>query len=133
MGTNVFFEIDEDFNEVEIDTDVVNSCSDEATLAEWYASLEDQSFRIRAIVEARQFTGRARDEWLDRVGGKLAFLKIGMRRVETRMLRLGYAVPYPPTLPHVKHQRQLESKIKRLKQLLTEAGIKVVDVEKEAA
>ena len=130
MSVNVFFEVDDAFDEVEIDIDDVNSCTDEATLGGWYTSLEDQLFRIRSIVEARQFTGRARDEWLDRVSGKLAFIKIGMRRVETRMLRLGYYVPYPPTFPHVKHQRVLENKIKRLKQLLQEAGVKVVDLDR---
>lgn len=101
----------------------IERCSDEAALGRWFTGMHELYEQLRAKVEAQKFCETADKAWLDRVGGKIAWLRVGMRKVEARMIELGFAVPYPPIDPRVREIRHLTKSVQRLKALLREHGI----------
>lgn len=112
----------------QVDRSDIDACNCERQLSEWYRSMHETEQKIRAFVDSYRFVGRAEDEWLDRAGGKLAFLRIGKRWVEERMLGLGFEPPYPQQDGRNQTIRGLEKRNKKLKQILREHGIEAVDV-----
>lgn len=101
----------------------IERCSDEAALARWYTGMHELHEQLRAKVEAQRFCENFDKAWLDRVSGKIGWLRVGMRKVEARMIGLGFAVPYPPIDPRVREIRNLAKSVQRLKALLREHGI----------
>lgn len=112
----------------QIDRSDIDACTCERQLSEWYNSMYETEQKIRSFVDSYRFVGRAEDAWLDRAGGKLAFLRIGKRWVEERMLLLGFEPPYPPQDGRNQMIRGLEKKVKKLKQMLRDHGVEALDV-----
>ena len=101
----------------------IQRCDDEDALSRWYTGMNELHEQLRAKVEVQRFCENFDKEWLDRVGGKIAWLRVGMRKVEARRIELGFAVPYPEIDPRVREIRNLAKSIQRLKALLHKHGI----------
>lgn len=121
----VIFIDDDDGDDEEINIDDVQGCSDKDTLAHWFRSMMETGDRVRAHIEARRLADLAPDHWLERASAKVAYLRIGMKRVEERMLTLGLMVPYPPSDPRTRQAQKLEDKNRKLRALLKQHGIEI--------
>ena len=118
-----------DHDDDEIDIDDITECTDEGELAAWFKQLSAAYEDIWFFIDERKFSGIAEAEWLSRASGKCVYLKKGIRRVEVRMLELGFTVPHPPTDPRVKVIRRLEEKLRKVKALFAENGISFAEVD----
>ncbi|MBA3053636.1 MAG: hypothetical protein FP826_01565 [Sphingomonadales bacterium] len=101
--------------------DDIEACADEAVLAGWFAAYGETIEELKAFVEGFRFTGSADPDWLRRSGGKLGYLTLTRRRIERRMLTLGFTPPWSPRDPRSVLIRRLEGEVARLRRLL-EAG-----------
>lgn len=123
MPVDYICEIDYGVADEHVQIDDIKECSDEATLLRWYTGMGEIYDHIKAHLSERRDADIGTDDYYDATAGKLAFLKIGQRHVERRMLELGFCVPYPPHDPRTKQIRLLEEKLKKLKNLLKANGI----------
>lgn len=81
--------------------------TNEITLSRWYQTMFDLHQHIKAHCDGYREAGIEDNDWFRRTGGKIAYLKLGMRRIEARMLTLGFTPPYQPTDPRAIEIRQL--------------------------
>ena len=69
--------------------------------------------------------GVAEQEWLQRCGKKVGYLKLLARWCELRLLTLGHPVPYPPSDPRREELRRQDEVIRRLQAALIAAGVEI--------
>ena len=118
----IIFIDDEDEDEDEIDIDDVNGCSDEKQLREWHDGLTTSKDRVTERIKAFRLAGTRDERWFHGAGGRVAYLGIGIRRVERRMKELGLASPNDPH-GHGKRIADLQEKNRKLRALLQTHGI----------
>ena len=107
--------------------EMIEGCSDDAQLAVWFTSRVEISADIRAMIDGLLFAEAGDPAWLHRAGTKLGYLRIEGRRIEQRMLALGFAPPYPLRDPRFERLRMLEGKVERMTKELRKAGIVLVE------
>jgi hypothetical protein len=77
-------------DETPITPEDVDGCKDLATLESWLYSLESREDAIKAQLEARKEAETDDDEWAQRAGDALGYVKMGVRRIKRRMRALGH-------------------------------------------
>ena len=102
----------DDMNEI-TRTDIETSL-DADWLAEQYRLATGLYFQIRTHISERKFAGLDDTEWFERAAGKCAFLKLGTKWIEARLIELGADVPYPPTDARNMTIRRLDAQVKAL-------------------
>lgn len=115
--------------EAEIDIEDIESCSDPEKLAAWYLGLDALYDQIRFFIDERRFAQVGDEAWFDAAAGKCGYLRVGKKRVEQRMLSLGLRPPYQPTDPRQRNLQILNEKVRKLKKLLKDHGIAIVEAD----
>ncbi len=112
-------------SDLHISKEMAAATDDVDTLCYWYEVLDERRVEMSAYFQAFREAGVNDEEWTRRAGGAMAFTKMGLTWVERRLLELGETPPYPPTDPRAREVRAMETKIKELRSLLKENGIKI--------
>ncbi len=107
--------------------DEIDNETDEETLAEWYRDHTELQECIFEFVRTRRegMADLCDPNWLRKSSDKVAHLRIATRRIERRMIALGYRPPYHPTDPRVKEISRLGDQNRRLKALLRSNNIEI--------
>lgn len=87
-------------------------------LCYWFAALDEKAMQMKAFAESFRTFDASDNEWAQKNAGALAYVSIGRKWVEHRILALGGTPPYPPTDQRNFQIRQLEKEVKRLRELV---------------
>ena len=106
----------------------IEACSDAATLALWYREMVELIEDMKAQVFGLRTAHVAGEDWLQRVGRKVGYLKMAARWIELRMITLGLPVPYLPSDPRQEELRRQRAVIDRLHKALVAAGVAIPEL-----
>ena len=98
-------------------------CEDPEVLCKWLSGLHSLNNQLRARVESYKFCEVGDTVWLERVAGKLGWLRVGIRAVELRMRELGIEIPALPADPRVVELKRLNKVVQRQRNALRAAGV----------
>lgn len=92
--------------------------ADMPQLCYWFAALDEKAMQMKAFAEAFRTFGAGDDQWAEKNAGAFAYVSIGRKWVEHRILALGGTPPYAPTDGRNFQIRQLEKEVARLRKLV---------------
>ena len=93
----------------------IENSSDLAWLSDIYILAANLQLSITEFIKAKRDAGLGHTDWLERASGKVAFLRLGMKWIEGRIITLGGVVPYSPTDGRNREIRRLKAEIEALK------------------
>lgn len=100
----------------------IEECDDVEHLCEWYETFGQRALEIKSFFEAFREAEIEDDPWYKKNAGALAYVKIGQKWIERRILELGGQPPYAPTDPRARHIRNLTEKVEKLQRQVEQLG-----------
>ena len=89
--------------------------TDTETLIQLFQRLDEEALTLSEFLRAYREAEVDDEDYFERTAGKLAYIRIGTRWVERRILALGEVPPYPPNDPPARQLRLLSEAQEKLK------------------